>query len=317
MITVLLIFGFLVGSGGLFLYNNRFTKKISSISEDQIIDDGKTKDNSQMNINFEQIDDDFLEALNDPFFSTPCYLKTDNPCVLVYKKADEFGFFSFQRDSNFILSKENLQYGMGRILGKPDSLKILFRQQVRTNKYVTFVRTLEEVSLKKKINPEVIYSLIDYSVGKQLSIGIELQLPSAEGVIFTLEDELKEASLSEDQKNFSIEGNSLLETSSLYFPNRNLLQEMYKETGAFDEYYRYRIQSLFVDKPFIPRWSEMEVVEDAYYRGDFSAEIAICHEWKAYLCSAPQENPIEDISFSPCFLASFLNEFCDGTLLSL
>lgn len=315
LLTLLLV-SIALGAGGLLVFNNRPFRRITSLSPEQIGGYDEIDVNSQEEVVFSPIPLSQLTSLQDPFFQSPCYLSTHGACVLIVKKQDGVSTFSFQNEPDFNLTSDSVQFGMGRILGKPDNLKFLFQQQVRTNKYNSFVRSLEKESLENGLNPEVVYVFLDYAVGQQRRLNHKLQMPHLEGIVLSLKNELNQpADTDQANPNWSPEGRALISVASTYFADLSLLQEMFKDTGALDEYYQSRIQSLFVERSFSPRWTEIKLVENAYFRGDFSAEIAACHGGKAYLCAAPSETPSE-AGFEPstCLLAPFLDEFCEGTL---
>jgi hypothetical protein len=259
----------------------------------------------------------------DPFFTPPCYWSGQNPCLLSLTRSDDQHFiFRFDTVKNKEAAKAAYGVGMSRIVGKPDNIRQHFVTQQQASEYVSFVKQLEDLSLANQLNPELVYTSLDYLVGKQRELGQPTTLPDLAVYVPALQSFLQEKdaitqrdqSLKNLHKGVSAEGKTLLYVASVYYPNAQVLQKAFGEAGAIDTYYQERIRGVLVEAPFSVRIPQQKYEATDYYDRRLQTTFAGCVSGQAYLCSDfrvdQQGKPWEIL----CRESLFLNDFCEGTL---
>lgn len=264
--------------------------------------------------------------LADPFLTPPCFWGGQNPCLVTFARLDDQHFvFHLDTLRNIAITKEVYVVGLSRIVAKPDNIRQHFVTNQQPTEYVNFVRQVEDLSIENQLNPEIVYTSLDYLMGKQVELGKPTTLPSISEYVLSLNNyhldtesiAQRDATLKTLPKGISAEGRTLLYVASVFYPDAQILQKAFNEQGSFEAYYQERARGVYIEAPFSFQIPGQTYEEEDYFDHRLQTAFAVCVDGQAHLCSDfqvdQQGNPWEII----CRGSVFLDDLCDGTLPNL
>lgn len=347
LLLLLLGIGF---GGGVWWWRNQSAQKTTSIQIDNSLSGEQMETLAEQQLADEEkipavLKDSFLavqpgmrevavQKLQDPFLQSSCAIRNTNTCLVNIFANQESGNYVVRQGNiavNVLLDQEDYHFAMGRILGQPDNVRAFFTQKYGSiDAYFVFVKHLTQISQSYRLNPAFVYSLYDYYLQTTAKSSMEVKgIPTPYLLVDRLDYSLQQINNDEAfpktdavspqfmTTNWTTEGKALAMSLAWTMADKDLYTSLFSQSGGVDLFYTDRIQSDWDNKPFTVINEEKEVTQQDY-EGNQAVDrgLAICRAKKARLCSLVTSST-ESLWQLRCSPASFLDQFCDGTLPNL